>query len=207
MMFLYQLPLANAIFLPVLSAIVSSRLCDIEHKGAMFKQLFVVREKKALYDAKMIYGLSITLFCVFVSWISAIIGGYCIGFDGNVPMKWYFLYLLFTVVPTAAVYMFQHGLSMIFKNQTIPFFAGLFGTFLGVFSMFLPNLPFLRRSVIWGYYGTLQFVGLFDWTKETGYENAYFEIMEIDWLFFGILILVSIALYYFGRTIFCRKEV
>ncbi len=207
MMFLYQLPMTNAIFLPILSTIISSRLCDIEHKGVMFKQLSVAIEKKELYHAKLLYGLGITLLCILLSWSTIIVLGYCLGFEGNVPWGLYFLYLLFTVVPTVAIYIFQHSLAILLTNQAIPFFAGIFGTFLGLFSMFLPNVPFLRRSLIWGYYGVLQFVGLFGWTSETRYANAYFEVLEIDWLFFGVLILASIGLYYLGRTIFCRKEV
>lgn len=207
MMYLYQLPLANAIFLPLLAAVVSSRLCDIEHKGMMFKQLAVITEKKAIYDAKLMYGLAITLFCVMLGWAAVIVFGYVIGFDGDVPLMLYLLYLLFTVVPTVAIYIFQHSLAMLFKNQAVTFLAGMAGTFLGMFSMFLPNLPFLRRTLIWGYYGALQFVGLFGWTNETRYANAYFEVMDIDWPSFGLLVFVSVLLYFTGRTIFCRKEV
>lgn len=207
MMFLYQLPLANAIFLPILSAIISSRLCDIEHKGVMFKQLSVAAEKSALYNAKLLYGLGITLLCILLSWTVTIIFGYCIGFAGNAPLNLYLLYLLFTIIPTAVIYLFQHGLAMVTKNQAIPFFSGILGTFLGVFSMFLPGIPALRRSFIWGYYGVLQFVGLLGWNSETRYTTAYFEILDIDWLFLGVLILAGVGLYYLGRTIFCRKEV
>ena len=207
MMFLYQLPLANAIFLPVLSMVVSSRLCDIEHKGAMFKQLAVIAERGKIYDAKLIYGLMITLLCVVISWFSVIIFGYAKGFDGDTPIRLYLLYLLFTTMPTVAVYLFQHSLSMICKNQAIPFIAGIIGTCFGMFSMFLPNFPFLRRLFIWGYYGVLQFVGLFGWTRKTRYANTYFEVMEMDWLFFGVLVVVNIGLYLIGRNIFCRKEV
>lgn len=207
MMFLYQLPLVNAIFLPLLSTIVASRLCDIEHKGIMFKQLSVITEKKSIYNTKLLYGLGITLFCVLLDFAAVIAAGYFIGFTGRVPLRLYLLYLLFTAAPTIVIYIFQHNLSIIFKNQAIAFFTGIAGTFLGMFSMFLPNLPFLRRILIWGYYGTLQFVGLFGWTSETRYENAYFEIMQIDWLFFAVLIFAGIALYYIGRNIFCRKEV
>lgn len=207
MSFLYQLPLINAIFLPVLSIIVSSRLCDAEHKGAMIKQLAVVTDKGKLYDAKFIYGISITLFCVIISWAVTIIFGYVIGFDGSVPIKLYLMYLLFTIVPTVCIYIFQHILSFLFKNQAVSFFAGIIGTFCGVFSMFLPSLPLLRCLVLWGSYGTLQFVGMFGWTKETRYENAYFDIMPTDFLYFTALCTICIAMYFIGRQLFCRKEV
>lgn len=207
MMFLYQFPLVNAIFMPLLSIIVSSRLCDIEHKGVMLKQLSVIVPKGKIYDAKLIYGLSVVLVCNLVSWLVTIVFGYLIGFQGDVPVRLYLLYFLFTVVPTTAVYIFQHVLSLNFKNQAITFFAGIIGTFGGLFSMFLPQIPILRKLIIWGYYGVLQFVGLFGWTKETRYDNAYFEIMHIDWKFFIVLIAVSIVMYAAGKKIFCRKEV
>ncbi len=207
MTFLYQLPLVNAIFLPLLSIIVSSRLCDIEHKGVIFKQLSVISEKGKIFDAKFIYGVSIVIFCNIISWASTIIFGYIIGFSSDVPINLYLLYLLFTIAPTVAVYIFQHTLSMLFKNQAVTFFAGIIGTFCGLFSMFLPNIPLLRKLFIWGYYGVLQFVGMFGWTKETRMADVYFAVMDIDWLFFAILIAASVVMYIIGRILFCRKEV
>ncbi len=64
---LYELPLINSIFMPLLSIIVSSRLCDIEHKGSMLKQLAVTKKRGQIYDAKLLYGLAIMLFCVALS--------------------------------------------------------------------------------------------------------------------------------------------
>ncbi len=205
-MFLYQLPLVNAIFMPLLSIVISSRLCDIEHKGAMLKTLAVITEKGKIYDAKLIYGLSIVLLCNIISWAVTIAGGYVVGFHGDVPLKLYLLYLLFTAMPTAAIYVFQHTLSLLFKNQAITFFAGVIGTFGGLFSMFLPQLPWMRKSLLWGYYGVLQFVGMFGWTKETRYETAYFEVMGFDWVFFAVLVGVCVLMYIIGRSLFVRKE-
>ena len=204
--FLYQMPLANAIFLSLLSIIVSSRLCDIEHKGVMLKQLAVTTERGKLYDAKFIYGFAIILFCTLISWGGVIVYGYCKGFEGDVPIKLYLLYLLFTITPTLAVYIFQHTMSLCFKNQAVTFFSGIIGTFCGVFSMFLPQFPWLRKMFIWGYYGVLQFVGLFDWTPDDRYKLAHFDVMEIDWVFFGVLIVACIVMYTLGRMMFKRKE-
>lgn len=206
MAFLYQLPLINAIFMPLLSIIVASRLCDIEHKGAMLKTLAVICGKGRVYDAKLLYGLSIVLFCSIISWAVTIIGGYVIGFYGSVPIKLYLLYLLFTAVPTIVIYIFQHTLSLLFKNQAVTFFVGAIGTFGGLFAMFLPQLPWLRRSLIWGYYGVLQFVGLFGWTKEAKYSNAHFDVMGFDWIFFAVLIAAGILIYIIGRYLFTRKD-
>lgn len=207
MNFLYQLPLLNAIFFPLLSIVVASRLADVEHKGAALKQLCAVADKGRLYDAKLLYGLGMVLLSIFINWAALIVFGKIVGFGGELPLGLYLLFLLFTIVPTAAVYVFQHTLSLIYKNQAVSFFAGVIGTFAGLFSMFLPQIPALRRCLPWGYYGALQFVGLFGWNAQTRYTNAYFEVMEIDWMFFGVLAAITAALYLGGKWIFCRKEV
>lgn len=205
MMFLYQLPLINAIFMPILSIVVASRLCDIEHKGAMLKQLLVITQKGKVYDAKLIYGLSMVVLCNLINWGVTIAFGYLKGFWGDVPLKLYLLYLLFTLVPSIAVYLFQHTLAIVFPNQAVTFFAGIIGTFAGLFSMFLPH-PILRKSILWGYYGALGFVGMFGWTPETRMKYAYFEVMGFDWTAFGILIVACVVMYIAGKTLFCRKD-
>lgn len=207
MMFLYQLPLVNAIFFPILAIVISSRLCDIEHKGAMLKQLCTIMPKSKLYDAKLFYGFMIITICIVISWSVTILFGKYKGFRDDFPISLYLLYFIFTLVPSIAIYIFQHIVSLCFKNQAISFFAGVIGTFMGVFSMFLPSIPLLRKSIIWGYYGSLQFVGMFGWSKETRMENVYFEVMDIDWLFFFITIVVCFLMYVIGKILFIKKEV
>lgn len=207
MMFLYQFPLVNSFFLPLLSVVISSRLADLEHKGVMLKYLAVITDKKRIYDAKLIYGLFIVSLCNLISWSATILFGYIVGFSGAVPLRLYLLYLLFTIMPTIVVYQLLHALSLLFQNQAVSFFNGIIGTFIGLFSMFLPQFPILRLVFPWGYYGALQFIGMFGWTKETRMKNVYFSVMEIDWVAFGILILMGIALYLIGEKLFERKEV
>ncbi len=206
-MWLYQFPLMNAIFLPLTATVIASRLCGIEHKGAMLKQLFCCVNRGKLYDAKLLFGLAIMTLCVLLSWSAAVIYGSYIGFEGSCPMNLYLLYLLFTLVPTIEIYIFQHTLSLIFKNQAIAFFSGIIGEFAGIFSMFLPQLPYLRSSLLWGHYGALQFVGMFGWEKETRYANVRFDLMPIDWTFFAVIIAAAVLMYFIGRYLFSKREV
>lgn len=206
MSFLYQLPLANAIFLPLLAMVVSSRLCDLEHKGVMLKTLAAIVDKGKIYDAKLLYGMAIMFFHLILCWAITIFWGGYKGFEGVVPLRLYLLYLLFTIMPTVELYIFQHTLALCFKNQAVAFFTGIIGTFCGLFSMFLPQFPWLRKLLFWGHYGALQFVGLFGWTQETKYSNAYYAVMEIDWVFFGTTIIVCVAMYIVGKACFVREE-
>lgn len=207
MCFLYQLPLINAIFMPILTIVIASRLCDIEHKGAMFKQLLAIVPKGKVYDAKLLYGVFMIVICTLIHWGVTIAFGYFKGFGGSVPLKLYLIYLLFTLVPSITIYLFQHTLSIVFPNQAVAFFAGIIGAFVGLFSMFLPPFPVLSKLILWRYYGTLQFVGLFGWTKEERYANAYFEVMGFDWTAFWILVVACMVMYIAGKILFCRKEV
>lgn len=206
-MYLYQLPLVNAVFLPLIATVTASRLCGIEHKGGMLKQLCCLTERGRLFDAKLIFGLLIMTACVLIMWGATVLTGMYLGFEGEWPVRLYLYYLLFTIAPTIAIYIFQHTLSLCLKNQAAPFFIGIGGEAAGLFSMFLPQLPWLRRSLLWGYYGALQFVGLFDWTKETRYQFAHFDLMPIDWTAFGILAAASVGLYIIGRAWFKKKEI
>ena len=111
---------------------------------------------------------------------------------------------MFTIVPAVEIYVFQFSVSMLFKNQAVPFFIGAIGEFIGLFALFLPQYPWIRNSVIWGHYGALQFVGG-DWDKVTRISTFY--LMDINWVMFSVSILLCVAFYFIGRTLFVRKEV
>ncbi len=206
MNYLYQLPLANTIFMSLLGMVVSSRFCDIEHRGNMLRVLATVTERGHLYDAKLLAGLAHMTLSVLLSFGATILLGRAAGFAGDVPVRLYLLYLLFTLTPTAAIYMLQHALALCFPNQAVAFFVGIIGTFGGVFSLFLQQFPWLRRILVWGYYGGLQFVGMFGYTPETRYQKVWFDVMEIDWTGFAALCGLSVVLYLAGRAFFVRKE-
>lgn len=207
LMLLYQLPLANGIFFPILALVVSSRLADTEHKALSFKQLFVIEKRGRIYDAKLIIGLCMMFMSVIIYWTVILVFGKITGFYGEPPMGLYVRYLACIAVPTSVLYILQHGFSMLFKNQAVSFFAGIIGTFAGVFSMFLPQIPLLRQLLPWGFYGSMQFMGLFGWTSEDRYANAYLEIMPVDTRVYIIIAVYAILFYAIGKYMFCRKEI
>lgn len=207
MLFLYQFPLLNAIFLPFIAVIVASRICDTEHKGAMIKQLCTITPKGKLFDAKLIFGIAVMIISVIIFWLTTIVFGRYKGFEGEVPIRLYVFYLIFTLIPAIEIYILQHTLALCFKNQAIGFFTGITGEFIGILSMFLPQIPILRKIIPWGHFGQLQFVGMFGWTKTTKWQNVYFEILSIDISSIIATLIFIIALYFIGRYIFIKREV
>lgn len=68
---LYQFPQLNALLFPVMIGVLTSNLCNIEHKESTFKQLFTMQDSKQVFDAKFIVATSSVLLA-FVLQISFI---------------------------------------------------------------------------------------------------------------------------------------
>ena len=201
MHFLYQLPLLNSIMMPVIAAVVASRLCDMEHKGQTFKLLSTVMPTRCLFTAKFLCGALYMLAAVLLQLIVLFAVGKTAGFKGNLPIDKLFYYLLFTTAVNLTILLLQQVLSLLFKNQMISLTVGMIGSFAGLFIMFFP--PNLSRFVLWGYYGVLMIVGM-NWDRATRIIDYYY--MPVDWGGFISLIIMFCLIYMIGRELFVRKE-
>ncbi|WHH56916.1 ABC transporter permease [Petroclostridium sp. X23] len=201
MYFLYQFPLLNSIMMPVIAAVVASRICDIEHKGQMFKLLNTVMPVGRLFAAKFLCGALYMLAVVILQLVVIVAVGYATGFDGNPPPDKLLYYLLFTTAVNLTILLLQQVLSLLFKNQMIPLTVGIIGSFAGLFTMFFPKS--LEKLVLWGYYGVLMFVGM-NWDKATRITDFYY--MPVDWAGFITLTVMFFIIYTAGCALFIRKE-
>ncbi|WMJ89791.1 ABC transporter permease [Anaerocolumna sp. MB42-C2] len=202
MHFLYQLPLLNSIMMPVIAAVVASRLCDMEHKGQTFKLLSTVMPTRRLFTAKFLCGALYMLAVVLLQLIVILAVGRFAGFKGNPPTDKLFYYLLFTTAVNLTLLLLQQVLSLLFRNQMISLTVGIIGSFAGLFIMFFPQN--LERLMLWGYYGVLMLVGL-NWDRATRITDFYY--MPVDWGGFISLIVMFLIIYIIGRELFARKEI
>ena len=53
----YSLPIINTILLPVLMAVLASRLWDVEVKGYTAKLLYTLQSRRSLFFGKAVFGL------------------------------------------------------------------------------------------------------------------------------------------------------
>lgn len=201
--FLYQLPVLNAIVMPVLAAVVASRISDVEHKGQMFKVLETLMPAGKLFDTKFLCG-SVYMLITAAAQILLIItaAGLALGFQKPVPFDKLFFYFIFTTAANLTILLFQQILSLLFTNQAVSLAAGLAGGFIGLFTMFFPQG--LDKIFIWGYYGALMFVRM-DWDKATRITNFYYAAP--DWAALITLIFMFLVIYIVGRILFKRREV
>lgn len=197
----FQLPLLNSIMMPIIAAVVASRLCDVEHKGQTFKLLNTVIPSQRLFAAKFLCGAFYMLAAVLLQIVVIVAVGWAVGFEGNPPPDKLLYYMLFTTAVTLTILLLQQVLSLLFKNQMIPFSVGIIGSFAGLFIMFFPQN--LERLLLWGYYGVLMFVRM-DWDRATRMTDYYY--VPFDWSGFITLIIMFCAIYIIGQTLFIRKE-
>lgn len=202
MYFLYQFPLLNSIMMPVIAAVVASRLCDIEHKGQTLKLLETIMPAGHLFTAKFLCGALYMLATVLLQLAVIIAVGYAVEFEGNVPLDKLLYYLLFTTAVNLTILLLQQVLSLLIKNQMVALTVGIIGNFAGLFIMYFPQS--LERFLLWGYYGVLMFVGM-DWNRATRITNFYY--VPVDWAGFITLIIMFCLIYIIGRALFIRKEI
>lgn len=74
-MLFYQLPMLNAILLPVMAAVIASRLCDMELKGDTLKLLYTLQKRTVFYDCKYLAGLKYVLAFSLGQCVLILLGG------------------------------------------------------------------------------------------------------------------------------------
>lgn len=201
MFVLYQFPMLNTILLPVIAAVVASRLSDMEHKGQTMRLLGTIIAPGRLFTAKFLCGgcyiLSLAAFQVLL--MVAI--GRMVGFEGAVPWGKMAQYWLFTSAVTLTILLLQQVLSLMWINQMISLSVGLIGSFAGLFSLFFGGG--FHKLLLWSYYGVLLFVSM-DWNPDT--RVIHYAWTPVDWS--GLLILAAVfaVIYAIGRGLFVRKE-
>lgn len=199
---LYEMPVLNAVFMPVLMAVIASRLCDAEVKGDTFKLLFTMQKSGTLFDCKLVFGIRYVLLVVFLQAVMIIADGIVFDFTETMDIKLLLIYCAATFIVNVVVLVVQQFLSLTAQNQILPLCVGLAGSFLGLFSLFFPRA--IQMFVLWGYYA--MFMPL-----EMHYDKAARVMSFSDTpLNLGLMLAFAAAgviLYAGMKYLFVRREV
>lgn len=199
---LFNFLLLNSIIMPVVMAVIASRLCDVEHKGQTLKLIETLIPAGKFFDAKFLFGSIYLIAVSLLQVVYLIVVGKIFGFEGNPPMGMFGYYLLFNTSISVTILLFQQILSLLFPNQMVSLSVGLMGGLVGVMLLYLP--PIFSNFLIWGYYGVLNFVNM-DWNPTTRIVN--YSFIPVNWTGFIILVCIFCAMYIIGRRLFIRKEI
>lgn len=200
MRLIYNFSTVNYIVMPILVAIVASKIVDIEHKGNTFKLLNTFQGSRNLFNSKFICGITIILGAMFIETVSilfiSLINGY-----GNIPFSHFIYFLFYTTLINIVLLLIQIMLSFQFANQMIAFVVAISGSFLGLFSLFFGGI--LSKFILWGYYGFLSPVSL-EWDEVSKIATYHWNSIPI--LDLSVLAVLLIILYILGQRLFKLKE-
>ncbi|MEL7567239.1 MAG: ABC transporter permease [Dehalobacterium sp.] len=199
---LYQFPILNSIVLPVMIAVLVSRMCDIEHKGGALKMLFTMQPPSTLFTAKFLCAGIHLAGAVGFQTAVILLMGHAMGFSSAPPAADFVMYFASQLLCSLFLELFLQILALRYINQFIPLVAGLITGFLGLMAMFFP--AWVMRLVPSAYYGLLSTVHM-DWDRATGIVTYYqitFPIADC-----ALLTAALAILYWFGHKNFAKKEV
>lgn len=203
-MLFMNLPMIDTILMPAMIAMLGSRLCDAEVKGDTLKLLCTMEKKGRLFDMKFLTGALYLAVFVFAQAVQIFLTGRLYGFRGTANPVWYVYFVLQVYTVSALILLLQVVLSFFFENQILPLAAGLFGSFVGLFSWFFPNGHPLKFLFLWAYYSELCFVGQ-NWDEATRISTFY--DMPFPFPVWGMMLALLSAGYLAGRQLFLRKEI
>ena len=133
---LYSIPVIEAILMPVLMAVLASRLWAIEVKGSMPKLLYTLQERRSLFAGKAAFGLLEILLVTLLEMGAAVLLGIVHGYTEAFPTG-QLVYLFVCTLAVDAMLFFGEFLLMLWVGNPLPALCvGIVGALVGLFSAF-----------------------------------------------------------------------
>ncbi len=193
----------NGLFLPILSAVAVSRICDMEHKGDTWKLLLSVSVQRGqLYAAKYTCACIVMLFACILQVLAMVAFGKANGFGQPVPLWLLARFLMGTVLTNMVILALQQWISLAVKNQAFALCLGMVGGFIGLTADLFPGA--VRRLFVWSYY-----TGLSPVAQSYVNEKIQFIVLDSSALLpvMAMLIMAGIGIYTAGSIHISRQEV
>ncbi len=165
MLLFYNYPIINSLFLPVAIACFASRLTDIEHKGDMLKSLYTFTTPERIFYTKYIYGVIATALLVAMMCGSFYINAGILKFPTEFPIRYLIIFAITNFITCLTLFTIHMILAFFYRNQAVNITVGILGSFMGLFTAFLPETIF-QKLLPWGSFTTSMFVRI-DWDRET----------------------------------------
>ena len=166
----YAVPVMNTVVMPLGTAVLASRLWDLESKGNSCRMLLTLQSRKSLFRGKAAVALLQILLIGVIECAGIPALGKHFGFTE--PLGWgQLLWLaISTFAVNAMLFFLWLFLSIRFDNQVPTLAAGMVGSLSGLFAAFMPSL--VSYFLPWGYYIPLSTIRM-DWNRETRIVRYY----------------------------------
>lgn len=198
---LYIISSMNGLFMPIITAIVVSRICDMEHKGSTWKMLVATDVSRSrLYAAKFICANALLLGITVVQVVLMIVFGLVQELPGGPPVEWLLRFAGATLLTTLAVTALQQWISLAIHNQAFALCLGMLGGFIGMTAGLFPAA--VRCLIIWSYYMDLSPVA-YRYAESSG---DYF-VQPAAFGLAAAAVAIAVLLYNAGRFHVTRQEI
>ncbi|MFS0859353.1 ABC transporter permease [Paenibacillus taichungensis] len=196
---IFSIASMNGLFLPIISAIVVSRICDMEHKGNTWKMLMTTNTgRNHVYTAKYICANSLILYGIIAQAVFIVGFGLSKNISGPLPLSLLVQFAAGTLLTTLAITALQQWLSLTVRNQAFALCLGMLGGFIGTTSGLFPAS--IRHLFIWSYYMDLNPVTYIYSASSGTYVSGMLPV--------GLLIaaLLMAAIFYFAGNIHASRQ-
>lgn len=189
---LYSIPVIEAILLPVMMAVLASRLWDAEVKGNTLKLLYTLQSRRSLFAGKAVFGVLEVLLTAALELSCIPVLGRVHGYTEAFP-KGQFLYLFVCTVAVDLMLFFGEFLLMLWFGNPLPALCvGIVGALVGLFSAFMP--PLVSYFVPFGYYIPLGAYEVANWDKAS--HLVTYGTRGYNWGLLAFTILLGCGLFY-----------
>lgn len=187
----YSIPVIEAILLPVMMAVLASRLWDMEVKGNTPKLLYTLQSRRSLFAGKAAFGTLEVLLTVVLELACIPVLGRVHGYTEAFP-KGQFVYLFVCTLAVDLALFFGELLLMLWFGNPLPALCvGIVGALVGLFSAFLP--PLVSYFVPFGYYIPLGAYEVANWDQAS--RLVTYGTKGYNWGLLAFTILLGGALF------------
>ena len=166
----YAVPVMNTVVMPLGTAVLASRLWDLESKGKTCRMLLTLQSRKDLFWGKAVVALLQILLIGLMESVGILALGKHFGFTE--PRDWgqFWWLAVGTFAVNFMLFFLWLFLSIRFDNQVPTLAAGMVGSLSGLFAAFMPAV--VSYFLPWGYYIPLSTIRM-DWNRETRIVRYY----------------------------------
>ena len=186
---LYALPALNAILMPIVMALIASRLWDMEVKGSTTKLLYTLQSRRSLFAGKALLGTGEVLLMVTL--------------EMAFPAEPFVYTGICTLAVDVMLFFSELLLMLIFDNPLPALCVGIVGALIGLFSAFMP--PLVSYFVPWGYFVPLSCYEVS--YRDQATHTVTYGLRPYSWRLLAFTVVLAAALFAAAWRMMRDKEV
>ena len=160
----YAVPVMNNVVMPLGTAVLASRLWDLETKGYNCRMLLTLQSRGTLFLGKSVVALLQILLIGVIESVGIPALGKHFGYTEALDWGQFWWLAISTFAVNLMLFFLWLLLSIRFDNQVPTLAAGMVGSLSGLFAAFMPTM--VSYFMPWGYYIPLGSIRM-DWNRET----------------------------------------